>query len=124
MKILIVDDSNAMRMIIKRTLRQAGFEGLDIVEAGNGAEALDKIRSAGPEVVLCDWNMPQMNGLDVLRKVAEEQLPVRFGFITSESTDEMRETARQSGARFFITKPFTPDSFQAQLAPVFSGGAA
>jgi two-component system chemotaxis response regulator CheY len=124
MKVLIVDDSKTMRMIIKRTLHQAGFDGLETVEAGNGLEALDKIRSAAPQVVLCDWNMPQMNGLQLLRRIAAEQLPVRFGFVTSESTNEMRETACQCGAQFFISKPFTPDTFRAQLKPVFSGGTA
>jgi two-component system chemotaxis response regulator CheY len=121
MKILVVDDSKTMRMIVKRTLRQAGFEAHEVVEAGNGVEALEVIRSAAPDVVMSDWNMPEMNGLQLLQKVTEDGLRTRFGFVTSEGTAEMREIARQSGAQFFISKPFTPESFEDQLTPVLAG---
>jgi two-component system chemotaxis response regulator CheY len=121
MRILIVDDSKAMRMIVKRTLRQAGFEGHEVFEAENGVDALNVIRSTAPDVVLSDWNMPQMGGLQLLQTLAGEGVPVRFGFVTSESTEDMCEAARQAGAKFFITKPFTPETFQSQLTPVLSG---
>ena len=67
MQILVVDDSRTMRMLVTRTLRQAGFGGHDIVEAGDGLEALDVIRSVGADIVLCDWNMPRMSGLELLQ---------------------------------------------------------
>lgn len=118
MKVLIVDDSPAMRMIVKRTLRQAGFSGLKVSEAGDGAEALASIESVAPELILCDWNMPNMNGIDVLRQLREEGNPVKFGFITTESTAEMRSQAREAGAQFLIAKPFTPESFEKKLRPI------
>ena len=66
MKILIVDDSKVMRSIVKRTLRQAGFGNHDVVEAGNGAEGLEQVSEHTPDLVLCDWNMPEMNGIEML----------------------------------------------------------
>ena len=65
MKILIVDDSKAMRMIVVRTLRQCGISGLQLIEAGNGAEALPIIESQTPDLILCDWNMPEMTGIEL-----------------------------------------------------------
>lgn len=118
MQILIVDDSKAMRMIIRRTLRQAGFENWSAVEAGNGIEALQVVKKAAPDLILCDWNMPEMSGLDLLRELKGGGFRVRFGFVTSESTPEMRQTAMEAGALFLLTKPFTPEKFQETLHAV------
>lgn len=118
MKVLIVDDSRAMRMIVTRTLRQAGYGGAQIREAENGAEALAAIRSEHPDLVLCDWNMPEMSGIELLSTLNQQGLKVRFGFVTSEGTDTMRERARQEGALFLIAKPFTAETFGTALTPV------
>ena len=72
MKILIVDDSKAMRLIVRRALRQAGLADDGIHEANNGAEALAQIRAASPDLVLSDWNMPEMSGIDLLSTLAKE----------------------------------------------------
>lgn len=109
MQILIVDDSKAMRMIVGRGLRQAGYGGSEIVEAENGAMALEKIRQRRPDLVLSDWNMPEMTGIELLRALRAEGIDVPFGFVTSESTPQMRQTAREAGALFLIAKPFTAD---------------
>lgn len=124
MRILIVDDSKAMRLIVTRTIRQAGFEQCTIEEAQNGREGLDKIRASVPDLVLCDWNMPEMNGPDLLAALGAEGIDVNFGFVTSESSPEFLETARDLGAKFLICKPFTPESFQETLAPFFERKAA
>ncbi len=108
MKILIVDDSRAMRRIIQRTLRQAGFKGYKIVEAENGAEALDLVNSECPDLILSDWHMPVMSGLEFKRALNEASITIPFGFITSENTPEMREMAAEAGADFLLSKPFTP----------------
>ena len=118
MRILIVDDSKAMRMIVARTLRQAGYGGAEIREAENGAEALTTIRSEAPDLILCDWNMPAMTGIELLSTLNREGPRIRFGFVTSEGTDSMRERARQEGALFLIAKPFTAEHFGAALTPV------
>jgi two-component system chemotaxis response regulator CheY len=114
MKILIVDDSKAMRMLVKRALRQAGVDG-DTVEAENGAEALEVCRAEAPSLILSDWNMPEMDGLTFLRELRKSGDTTRFGFVTSNATADMRHEAVEAGASFFITKPFTPDSIEAAL---------
>lgn len=118
MKILIVDDSKTMRMIVKRTLRQAGFGDHTVEEAGNGKEALELIKASKPDLVLCDWNMPEMNGLELLQSLSSESISLKFGFVTSEGTPEMRKTAEENGALFLISKPFTADTFQEKLGSV------
>ena len=115
MNILIVDDSNVMRKIIGRTLRQAGFEGHTIDEAHDGQAALERIDASAPDLVLTDWNMPVMDGIDLLRAVRERGQDIPFVFITSEATDEMHSLAYREGAVAVITKPFTAKAFQAQL---------
>lgn len=118
MKVMIVDDSKSMRMIVKRTLKQAGFDDLEYEEAEDGSEALAKIDDYMPHLVLCDWNMPQMNGIDFLKAIRAAGNAVKFGFVTTESTAEMRAQAREAGAQFLIAKPFTPESFEKALRPV------
>jgi two-component system chemotaxis response regulator CheY len=115
-KILIVDDSKAMRSIVLRTFRQAGLEGHTFVEASNGKEALDVIRSSSPDLVLADWNMPEMNGITLLETLRAEGNATRLGFITSESAAETKDHALKSGALFLLTKPFTVDTFKAVVA--------
>jgi two-component system chemotaxis response regulator CheY len=120
MKILIVDDSKAMRMIVTRTLRQAGFAEHDFLEAENGAEGLAVVESDAPDIVLSDWNMPEMNGIEFLQALRARGNEVRFGFVTSESTDFMRALAMASGALFLIAKPFTADTFADALGAVLT----
>jgi len=119
-KVLIVDDSKAMRLIVRRTLRQAGFEALEVDEAENGKAALEVIGKAQPDLILSDWNMPEMNGIELLRALRGQKNQVKFGFITTEGTPEMRATATEAGALFLIAKPFTPEQFRATLEPVIA----
>jgi len=118
MKILIVDDSKAMRMIVRRTLRQAGFEDHEVEEAENGSTGLDKIIEWKPDLVLSDWNMPEMTGIELLHAVRGAGNQVLFGFVTSERATDMQETAAAAGAAFLITKPFDGDTFKAALGAV------
>lgn len=111
MKILIVDDSRAMRMLVTRALRQAGFGACEIVEASDGNEAVERVRAEAPDLVLSDWNMPAMLGVDLLRKLRADGNNVRFGFVTSEVSEHIKEEARVAGAEFVISKPFAPDAF-------------
>ncbi|MCC9600507.1 response regulator [Stieleria sp. JC731] len=120
MKILIVDDSKAMRMIVSRTLKQTDIGNFTVIEAGSGVEALEKLESESPDLILSDWNMPEMKGIELLQKVREAGNNIRFGFITSESSAETRKQATEAGAAFLVTKPFTADSIQAALEPILS----
>lgn len=116
MNILVVDDSKVMRKLVRRTLRQAGFGDHPVEEAENGAEAYVKIQSAKPDLVLSDWNMPEMTGIELLRKLGEDGSDIPFGFVTSEGTAAMRQTASEAGALFLIAKPFTAESFKESLS--------
>jgi len=116
MKILIADDSKVMRQIVLRTLRQAGFGHHDFVEAVDGADALDKVAAEAPDLVLSDWNMPNKTGIELLRDLRGGGSQVPFGFVTSEGSEEMRETAKTAGAMFLIAKPFTADHFSDELS--------
>lgn len=118
MKVLVVDDSAAMRMLVKRTLLEAGYTAMQFCDAGDGVDALQCVDAFGPELVLCDWNMPKMNGLELLLKIRESGSAVKFGFVTTESTTPMRETARTAGAQFLLSKPFTATSLTKALRPV------
>jgi two-component system chemotaxis response regulator CheY len=120
MQILVVDDSKAMRGIVMRAVRQAGFQGVSFVEAANGADALAAIRSRAPALVLADWNMPLMSGMELLRALRAEGNPVKVGFVTSENDPAMRRLAVQSGASFMLSKPFTPGALEAVLGPVLA----
>jgi two-component system chemotaxis response regulator CheY len=118
MKILVTDDSRVMRQIVIRTLRQAGYDGHEVIEAEDGRDAFEKVSSEAPDLVLSDWNMPEMTGIECLRALRASGSQVPFGFVTSEGSDEMRATAASAGALFLIAKPFTPEAFDAVLAPV------
>ena len=120
MNILVVDDSRTMRMIVKKTLREAGYGDHTIEEADDGVNALECIRNGSPDVVLSDWNMPNMTGIELLEAINDEGNKVKFGFVTTESTAEMRKRATNAGARFMIAKPFTVESFQDALGPIMS----
>lgn len=109
MRIMIVDDSRAMRLIVRRTLRQAGYGDHDLVEAENGVAALELVKQENPDLILSDWNMPEMNGIDFLKALRADGIATPFGFVTTEGTDAMRELAREAGAAFLLAKPFTKD---------------
>jgi two-component system chemotaxis response regulator CheY len=115
-KLLVVDDSRVMRQIVIRTLRQAGHDGHEIIEAEDGRDAYDKVVVERPDLVLSDWNMPQMTGIECLQALRSAGLMVPFGFVTSEGSAEMRDRALTAGALFLISKPFTADDFQEALA--------
>ena len=118
MKILIADDSRVMRQIVTRTLRQAGFGDHDLVEAADGVQAYDAAVNEKLDLVLSDWNMPEMTGVEVLRKLRAGGDDVKFGFVTSECTPEMQQQAEAAGAAFFIVKPFTAERFDEVFSPI------
>ena len=118
MKIVVADDSRAMRMIVVRTLRQAGFGGHEVVEAENGREALELVGAHAPDLILSDWNMPEMTGIQFLQALRAQGNGTPFCFVTSEGSDEMREQAAASGALGLIAKPFTAEAFLDVLSPV------
>jgi two-component system chemotaxis response regulator CheY len=119
MDLLLVDDSKTMRLLIHRAIRQAGYRGLTVCEAENGADALEKLQSLKPRLILSDWNMPEMSGIDFLRKLREQKNLTPFGFITTEASKKFKDLAISSGASFIIVKPFGVEDVQAALEPIF-----
>jgi two-component system chemotaxis response regulator CheY len=112
---LVVDDSRAIRMILSRTLRELGF---DVREAGNGADALAAL-SAGPaaDLVMADWNMPVMDGLELLRRIrASTDFPaVPVIMVTTEAEIGQMAAALEAGATEYIMKPFTTEILAGKL---------
>lgn len=117
MRVLVADDSRVMRQIVIRTLRQAGYDWWDIVEAPDGKAALDMVAADPPDLVLSDWNMPEMSGIELLRSMRSAGLDIPFAFVTSEGSAEMRAQAEAAGALFLIAKPFTADVFRETIDP-------
>ncbi len=115
MKILVVDESRVMRQLVIRTLRQAGAVGHQVVQAGNGHEGLQAVQQHDPDLVLSEWDMPEMTGIDLLGALRARGLTVPFGFVTSEGGREVVDRAEAAGALFVITKPFTAETFRAGL---------
>lgn len=105
MKVLIADDSKAMRMIVLRTLRQSGLQIDEVFEAEDGAQALAAVPTFAPDLIVSDWNMPNMTGIEFLNDLRASGNQTTFGFVTSESNPAMKEKAIDSGAAFFLSKP-------------------
>lgn len=108
MNVLLVDDNKAMRLLIRRTLLETGVVDLEVHEAENGSDALAQLATATPDLILSDWNMPEMGGVDLLRELRARGSNVPFGFVTSEPpTPQMRERASEAGAQFMLAKPLS-----------------
>jgi two-component system, chemotaxis family, chemotaxis protein CheY len=117
---LIVDDSSVMRKIVERSLRQAGIELEKVVEASNGAEALAALSTNKLDLILCDINMPVMDGLEFVHEAAkvESAKGVPIVMITTEGSESHVVQALSAGARGYIRKPFTPDQVKEHVLPV------
>nr|WP_276521260.1 chemotaxis response regulator CheY [Eoetvoesiella caeni] len=118
-KILVVDDFPTMRRIIKNLLKDLGFENVD--EAEDGAMGLEKLRNGNFELVVSDWNMPNMDGLVMLKEIradaALSKLPVLM--VTAEAKKENIIAAAQAGANGYVVKPFTAATLEEKLNKIF-----
>ena len=118
--LLVVDDSATMRKIITRTIRKAGLSVADeILEAGDGNEALDRLHDNSVDIVLCDINMPGMDGLEFVKKAREvpANANTKIIMISTESADDLIANVKADGANGYVTKPFTPETIQKELSP-------
>ena len=119
MKILIVDDFSTMRRIVKNLLRDLGFN--NTVEADDGLTALPILKKGGIDFVVTDWNMPGMQGIDLLKNIraddAFKHLPVLM--ITAEAKREQIVEAAQAGVNGYIVKPFTAATLKEKLDKIF-----
>ena len=119
MKVLVVDDFATMRRIVKGVLKQIGFS--NIVEAEDGSAALEALKKEKVGLIVSDWNMPKMTGLDLLKAVrADEGLKATpFIMVTAEGQKENVIEAVKAGVSNYIVKPFTPETFSEKLEKVF-----
>jgi two-component system, chemotaxis family, chemotaxis protein CheY len=118
MRALVVDDSKTMRTIIGRILKQQGFE---VAEAGDGKEALERLAAIGAcDVALVDWNMPTMNGYELVCAVRADSTyaGMKMLMVTTESDLARVQQALEAGADEFVMKPFTPEALQDKLAMI------
>jgi two-component system chemotaxis response regulator CheY len=117
--LMIVDDSATMRKIIMKTVRMSGLEFDRTEEAGNGAEALQKLQATTVDIVLCDINMPEMNGIEFVKQARQIDCikNTKIIMVSTESAQDLIDNLMSSGANGFITKPFTPERFQEKLTP-------
>lgn len=115
--VLVVDDMSSIRKILIRCLNNIGFK--NTIEASNGEEALEKIRAKEPPIglIISDWNMPILTGIDFLKKVKAdpETKNLPFIMVTSESDKSQVLEAIRSGVNGYILKPFTPEDILARL---------
>ena len=120
MKVLVVDDMSTMRRIIKNVLKQIGYS--DFGEAENGKDALTKLKAQKFDLVVSDWNMPEMTGIDLLRAIRADpelkHLPVLM--VTAEAQKENIIEAVQAGVSNYVVKPFTADALQEKLNKIFA----
>ncbi len=119
MKIITVDDSSTMRRIIKNTLKRIGY-GDEILEAGDGKEALDVLANHDVDLIITDWNMPVMDGLTFVKKIRSDSkyddTPIIM--VTTEAAKEDIITALKAGVNNYIVKPFTPDVLKDKIDTV------
>lgn len=116
MQVLVIDDSRAVRTIIRNFLRGLGFE---TIEAGNGQEGLERLEEF-PEItlVLVDWNMPVMDGLEFIQTIRSQPAlnHIRLVMVTTETESEQVARALAAGANEYVMKPFTKDVLAAKLS--------
>ena len=120
-KILVVDDFESMRRIVKQVLHDIGFK--DISLADDGATALPLLKNGDFGFLITDWNMPQMEGIDLVRGVRADprlkSMPILM--VTAEAKREQIIQAAQAGVNDYIVKPFTPDTLKAKIEKIFKG---
>lgn len=118
--LMIVDDSATMRKIIIRTVQMSGLNFSPIKQANSGVEAIEQLNTAPVDVIMCDINMPEMGGLEMVKKVRAEMpacADTKIIMVSTESSQDVIDSAIANGADGFITKPFTPEKFQEKLSP-------
>jgi two-component system chemotaxis response regulator CheY len=116
LKVLVVDDSSTMVRIVSNTLKRIGIE--NIFTGADGIEGLEQFKISKPNMVLTDWNMPNMNGLELIKKIRLLDKDVPIVMITTEGGKREVITALKAGANNYIVKPFTPQVLKQKLEDI------
>ncbi len=111
---MIVDDSLSMRKLIKKVIELSGFDVEEFLEAANGREALQLLEDHWVDLVLCDIHMPEMDGLELLRRMRQEEVLGRIPviMISTEGREEVLKEAQELGAKGYVKKPFSPEKIR------------
>jgi CheY-like chemotaxis protein len=116
LKFLVVDDSRAIQAIVRRAIVRCGYEPLEIKTALDGEQALDIIESFVPDLVITDWHMPKVSGLEMVQALRQMgHANIRVGFVTTEKTPAMLDQAISNGAMFILHKPFNDSELAAAV---------
>lgn len=121
MRILLVDDSQTMRSITCAVLSTIGPH--EVVEACDGREAIEKMRAFAPELILCDWSMPVMDGLEFVQTVRKADQCTPIIMVTTESEMSKMMQAIRAGVNHYVVKPFTPDVLRKRIQETLRGAA-
>jgi two-component system, chemotaxis family, chemotaxis protein CheY len=115
--VLVVDDSSAMRAVIRKTIEISGFSVGAYFDAANGLEALEILKNNWVDLVLTDYNMPEMNGLELIEEMKRNELfsAIPIVVITTEGSEQMVQQFLENGAAGYIQKPFTPEDIRDKL---------
>lgn len=115
--ILIVDDSYSMRAVIRKIISLSGFNVDQLYEAQNGLEALEVLSKHWVDIILSDINMPEMNGIELLKRLKADNLfkEIPVVFVTTEGSKERFQEAQEAGANGFLKKPFLPEELRKLL---------
>lgn len=122
LNVLIVDDSRTMRSLISKTLKLAGFDIEELLEAADGAEALELMDTSRIDLILSDINMPEMSGIEMVNKMHEKGLLERIPLIilSTEGSEQRILALKEKGIRAFMRKPFTPEALREVIDGVLS----
>jgi len=123
LRVMVVDDDDSMRMLVGRMLQRIGIES--VVEAAGGEEALALLQTAAPvDLVICDWNMPGMSGIELFTRVAAFRPDLFFLLVTGRDDDVSREAARNAGVSGYLVKPISREMLRDKITSLLAGKRA
>jgi two-component system chemotaxis response regulator CheY len=118
-RVMIVDDSAVMRNLVRRTLRQAKFEVDGVVEARNGVEALEAYREGAIDLVICDVHMPEMDGIELIRRLRARDPDVSIVVLSAEGSFARQKEAEELGVFDYLVKPVTAEQMARRVGPIY-----
>ena len=120
--VLVVDDSAMMRKVVVRTLQLAGLTFETVLEAADGSQALEHLRQQTVQLIMCDINMPVMDGLELLKRITQQgfAIGVPIVMVTTEGSESQVLQAIAAGARGYIRKPFSPTQIASSVIPLLA----